>query len=66
MIWFVAMRYKERHDRVPMLEPLVQQWRTRRSPRAEAEAEAAHSPLESTEAKSEGSGANLRVNEVSS
>lgn len=63
MIWFIAMRHQERHGSVPVLTPLSRRWRARRCP--EAETDATNSPPESTETKTEGSGANLRVNEVS-
>ncbi|KAJ5182915.1 hypothetical protein N7492_000531 [Penicillium capsulatum] len=63
MIWFIAMRHKERHGRVPVLEPLLQRWRARRSPQTEPST--TNSPPGSTDSKVESSGANLRVDEVS-
>lgn len=63
ILWFVGMRYRERHGRIPLLEPVIQRLWPRKS--MEKSPDVPSAPLEMEEGKALGSGTNYRVNEIS-
>lgn len=67
ILWFVGMRYRERHGEIPLLEPFIQQWTPRKPKSVDIELSTGvpNTPLESDDGKVLGSRANYRINEIS-